>query len=110
MYKMTKKESLAKSRDENQNEDLVDLEVQSKAANIGVYVSFLLCDAISIIELIFTKHVSLQCWMIFTGTESTIFLVKFIKMHKKHDLFVCICHSLAFILFAINFILTIIKK
>src|SRR5574344_2597107 len=102
---MTKEEILAKSRDENRNEDLIDLEVQSIAAKVGIYVSFLLCAAISIVEFVFTKKVSLQCWLVFTGIEATIFLIKFIKMHKKHELFVCIFYSMAFILFATTFFL-----
>src|SRR5574344_500939 len=98
---MTKEEILAKSRDENQDEDLIDLEVQSIAAKVGIYVSFLLCTAISIVEFVFTKKVSVQCWLIFFGITATIFLIKFIKIHKKHELFVFICYLVVFILLSI---------
>lgn len=107
---MTKEEILAKSRDENRNGDLIDLEVQSKAAKVGIFVSFLLCAVISIVELIFTKKVSVQCWMVFFGITATIFLVKFIKMHKKHELFVFICYLTIFVLLSIRFIFTLLGK
>jgi len=107
---MTKEEILAKSRDENHDEDLIDLEVQSKAAKVGIYVSFLLCAAISILEFIFTKKVSVQCWMVFFGITATIFLIKFIKMHKKHELFVFLCYLVIFILLTIRFSFTLLGK
>ena len=107
---MTKEEILAKSRDENRNGDLIDLEVQSKAAKVGIFVSFLLCAVISIVEFVFTKKVSVQCWMVFFGITATIFLIKFIKIHKKHELFVFICYLVVFILLSIRFIFTLLGK
>ena len=102
---MTKEEILAQSRKENNDKDVFDLEVQKTAAMAAFYSSFGLCLFVSIISWIFTKHVSVQCWMIFFGMLTVTFFVKFFKMKKLHELFVALGYLVIFILLTIVFIL-----
>ena len=102
---MTKEEILAQSRKENNDKDVFDLEVQKTAARAAFYSSFGLCVFISIISWIFTKRVSVQCWMIFFGMLTVAFGVKFFKMKKLHELFVALGYLVIFILLTIVFIL-----
>ena len=102
---MTKEEILAQSRKENNDKDVFDLEVQKTAARAAFYSSFVLCVFVSIISWIFTKRVSIQCWMLFFGMLTVAFGVKFFKMKKLHELFVALGYLVIFILLTIVFIL-----
>ena len=102
---MTKEEILEQSRKENNDKDVFDLEVQKTAARAAFYSSFGLCVFVSILSWIFTKRVSVQCWMIFFGMLTITFGVKFFKMKKLHELFVALGYLMIFILLTILFIL-----
>ncbi|MCQ2593331.1 MAG: DUF6442 family protein [Treponema sp.] len=101
---MTKEEILEKSRQDNGGKDIEDLEIQKQAAMAGYFSSAGICTLISIISFIFTKHVSVQCWMMFFGMLSVAFFTKYFKLKKIHELLVALCYLLIFILLAIAFI------
>ena len=102
---MTKEEILEQSRKENNNKDTYDLEVQKTAATTAYFSSLGLCTFVSILNWIFTKKVSVQCWMIFFGMLSVAFFVKFAKMKKLHELFVAIGYLAIFAALTVVFIL-----
>ena len=102
---MTKDEILEQSRKENNDKDVFDLEVQKTAARAAFFSSFGLCVFVSIISWIFTKSVSVQCWMILIGMLSVTFFVKFFTMKKLHELFVAFGYLAIFILLTVVFIL-----
>ena len=102
---MTKEEILERSRKENNEKDIFDLEVQKKAAVVAYFSSFGLCAFVSILNWIFTRRVSVQCWMIFFGMLSIAFFVKFFKMKKLHELFVALGYLAVFIMLTIVFVL-----
>lgn len=107
---MDKDEILSKSREENKNSDIFDFEVQKKAAGFAVYSVAILSLLISIIEKIITKQNHFECWIVFFGMTSVIFFYKFIKMGKKHELFVFIFYFVMFILSWICFIFQLLGK
>ena len=102
---MTKEEILEQSRKENNDKDAFDLEVQKTAATAAYFSSFGLCAFVSILNWIFTKRVSAQCWMIFFGMLSIAFFIKFFKMKKLHELFVALGYLAVFIALTVVFIL-----
>ena len=102
---MTKEEILEHSRKENNDKDAFDLEVQKTAATAAYFSSFGLCAFVSILNWIFTKRVSAQCWMIFFGMLSIAFFVKFFKMKKLHEFFVALGYLAVFIALTVVFIL-----
>lgn len=101
---MTKEEILEKSRLDNKGKDIEDLEVQKTATMAGFFSSFGICALISILSFIFTKKVSVQCWMIFFGMLSVTFFIKFFKLKKTHELIVALCYLTIFILLTVTFI------
>lgn len=101
---MTKEEILEKSRNENQNKDVYDLEVQNKAARVAYFSVPVLCAVISIFQFIFEKTVSAGLWSVVFGMFSVTFLVKFIHMHKKHELIVFLCYLVICVLLFITYI------
>ena len=102
---MTKEEILEQSRKENNDKDVFDWEGQKTAARAAFFSSFGLCVFVSIISWIFTKRVSVQCWLIFFGMLTVAFCVKFLKMKKLHELFVALGYLVIFILLTVVFIL-----
>jgi len=95
---MTKEEILEKSRNENKNQDIFDLETQKKASMFAFVAAGALGVLIFIIKLIITKTASYDLLMIVLGMESTMFIYKFIKLRKKHELVVAIMYTIGFLL------------
>ncbi len=107
---MTKDEILEKSRQDNKGKDIEDQEVQKTAAMAGYFSSLGICAFISIVSFIFTKKVSVQCWMIFFGMLSVAFFTKFFKLKKIHELIVALCYLAIFILLTVVFIFELTGK
>lgn len=101
---MTKEEILEKSRNENQNRDVYDLEVQNKAAKVAYFSCPVLCLAVSVLQFVFTKTVSAGIWTVLFGMFAVTFFVKFINMHKKHELFVFLCYAVIFVMLLVVYI------
>lgn len=101
---MTKEEILEKSRNENKNQDIYDLEVQNEAARLSIYVTSILCCLSVVAVTLFKKTVPFEFVMILCGMLSTLFITKYVKMYKKHELFTAIIYILGFIISTILFI------
>ena len=93
---MTKEEILEKSRSESRGSDIEDLEVQKKSATVAYFASFGLCVLVSVLNYIFAKKISVQCWIVFFGMLSIAFFVKFAKLKRLHELFVALSYLLIF--------------
>jgi len=101
---MTKEEILAKSKTENKNQDVYDLDTQKSAAAIAVYVASILCCLLIIVKSVVSKVVPFELIMILSGMEIALFTTKFVKMHKKHELLVAIVYGVAFIVSTIAWV------
>lgn len=101
---MTKEEILEKSRNENKNRDLYDMEVQRLAFTISHLAFLFLCALGLVLEYVFTKRINTGYCMVLFGVQSVIFLVKYIKMHKLHELFVFISQFALFVAGTVIFI------
>lgn len=95
---MTKEEILEKSRNENGDRDMYDLEVQNMASKIAFYCIPLFCLVVCAVQYDFTKKISAGVWSVFFGALFVAFLVKFVKMRKLHEFFVCISYFVIFVL------------
>ncbi|MCR4713541.1 MAG: DUF6442 family protein [Treponemataceae bacterium] len=107
---MTKEEILQKSREDNGGKDIEDLETQKTAATVAYFSSLGLCALVSVLSWIFTRRVSVQTWMIFFGMISVAFFVKFIKLKKRHELFVALGYFVIFVLLTVLFIFELTGK
>lgn len=83
---MDKEEILAKSRQENKNRDMEDLQVQTWAISIATKVGLMICCLLSVLEVIFRDSVSTASWTIFFGILGTTMVLKFVKLRRKHEL------------------------
>ena len=106
---MEKNEILELAQKDNKNLDIADLEVQKSAAVIGYYVVALGILIVTIVDKIvlgkFNFGAISACLLMF----STAFLVKYIKLKKKHELVVCLIYFLGAIGALVCWILELIK-
>lgn len=103
---MTKEEVLEKSRNENKSQDIVDLEIQKKAAKTGIYSGVFLCVIINILSIFVFKRVCYEVFMMFAGMESVLFFVKYFNLRKKHELLVAIMYAIGFVLITAGWVLS----
>ena len=107
---MTKEEILEKSRKDNGDKDMYDSEVQKNAAFIAYFASFGLCVFVSVLNWIFTRRVSVQCWIVFFGMLCIAFFVKFGKLRKLHELFVALGYLVILLMLVGVFVLELSGK
>ena len=83
---MDKDEILAKSRKENKDRDFVEAEVLNKANGYAFSAGVLISSLLSVLHAIFQDSVDYAVWTVMFGMMSTIMLVKFHKLKKRHEL------------------------
>lgn len=103
---MNKDEILAKSREENKNRDLEDAECLKTASKIAYIVGCCICMIICAVQWYFTKTVNWGCWVVNFGILGTVFLVKYIKMRKRHELMMTVVEFVMFFFFLTGFIMS----
>lgn len=104
---MNKEEILAASRKENKNQDIVEAECLKQAGRVAYTVGCLVCYLICALQWSFTKTVNWGCWVVNFSILGTIFLVKSIKMKKRHEIFVTVCYYGLCVFFAIGFAMSL---
>ncbi|MCR5461457.1 MAG: DUF6442 family protein [bacterium] len=106
---MNKEEILNLAKEDNKGLDVADLEAQKSASVIGYYVVALGILIVTIVDKLvldkFNFGAVASCLLMF----SVAFLVKYIKLRKKHELFVCIIYLIGFIASLICWILELTR-
>ena len=106
---MNKEEILNLAKEDNKGLDVADLEAQKSASVIGYYVVALGILIVTIVDKLvlnkFNFGAVASCLLMF----SVAFLVKYIKLRKKHELFVCIIYLIGFIVSLVCWILELAR-
>ena len=106
---MNKDEILSMSQKDNKNMDIADLEAQKSASVVGYYIVALGILIVTIVDKLvldkFNFGAIMACLLMF----SVAFLVKYIKLRKKHELFVCLIYFLGAICGLVCWILELTK-
>ncbi len=106
---MNKDEILSKAQEDNKGMDIADLEAQKSATMIGYYVVALVILIVTIVDKVVLDKYNFgaiaACLLMF----STAFLVKYIKLKKKHELMVCLIYFLGSIGSLVCWILELTK-
>ncbi|MDE6149077.1 MAG: hypothetical protein K2F81_03150 [Ruminococcus sp.] len=105
---MTKEEILEKSRKENKNKDICEIEAINQSSATAIRIGLLLCCLISTIEVVFTDTIHCGTWTVFFGMTGTLFLIKYIKLRKKHELVLSIFYILLGTGFLVTYILNLL--
>ncbi|MDY4066444.1 DUF6442 family protein [Bullifex sp.] len=106
---MNKEEILSKSKKDNKGVDEMELYVLSTAGKIASKVGLLVCCFVAVLQAVLTHNVSFECWMIYFSILAATFIVKYIKLHRKHELLVASIYSILFLLFTVLFIINLLR-
>lgn len=106
---MEKEEILEKSRKENKNKDIAELEIINRSGKIAYVVGALLCCVISFLDWSFTKTINCACWMVNFGMLTAVFTVKYIRLKKRHELIFAIVYFLIFAFFCYGYIFGLMR-
>ena len=96
---MDKDEILAKSREENKDRDFVEAEVLAKANSIALSVGIFVCGILSILHVIFRDTVDYSAWTVYFSALTTIMIVKFVKLRKRHELVIGLFYGACCVMF-----------
>lgn len=79
---MNKEEILAKSRQENKNQDLYDLQISEKSATVGVLTGVIICTILFVFEIFVCGNTNFSLWSILAGINASVGIYKGIKLRK----------------------------
>lgn len=82
---MTKEEILAKSRAENQNKDMVELEIVGKAQRVGGIISIILAFVLMLTERLLGSGMNYGYFLIALSACSALWIYKAICLRRKHE-------------------------
>ncbi len=106
---MTKEEILEKSRTENKGKDIVEEEIVRKGFLICWIVSLIAASIVAMVEGIVLGKQNNGIFFSLMSGLFTFFLVKYIKLRKKHELFITIMYGIAAACFLAAWIINIAK-
>ena len=101
---MNREEILEKSRRENKGTDEMELIVLNSAGKLAAQIGMLICCVVAVLQVSFTDSMSYESWMIYFSILGTLFTVKYVKLHKKHELLLAILFSALFVFFTVLFV------
>lgn len=91
---MDKNEVLAKSRTENKNRDIYELEVLNQASRIAVIVMSLFAVIFFVTQIFVGGGMNWGVWALVFSADMTLFWVKYIKLRRKHELVMAIAYTI----------------
>ena len=91
---MDKEVILAKSRAENKNKDVYEQEVLKQASRSAVVVQMSFATLFFVTQIMTGGGINWGLWAIVFSANMTINWVKYIKLHRKHELMVAIAFTI----------------
>lgn len=83
---MDKNEILERSRRDNKDRDLVELEAGNRANQIAITVGMIVCGLLTIIQAYSQHRMDYGVWTLIYSIMSTIDWVKFAKLRRRLNL------------------------
>ena len=105
---MEKEEILLKAQQENKGKDLADLEAANKGTNLAFMIGGLGMIAIVIAEFIVTERFPYGPMCGLGIMLFVVFLYKYIKLRKKHELVMTIIYGVWMVVWAILWIMQLV--
>ncbi len=106
---MTKEEILEKSQNENKGRDMADIAVSQKGITFGWIVTVCLTGFVAVLNGIVLNQNSYGAFLAIMGGSFTVFLTKYIKFRRRHELFITIMYAIATVCFAAAWILDLVR-
>lgn len=105
---MNREEILEKSRVENQNKDIADIEASKSAIRAGWIVTVFLAAAATVIDAVVFGRAAYEILFAVLAGLAVVFFCKYAKLKKKHELFVAVIYSIASLAWLLDWILQMI--
>lgn len=105
---MEKEEILKKAQENNKGKDVADLDAQRKGAYSAYFVGLFIIIIWDVVEGIKFQHINYGGNMVLFAMAFTAFLVKFIQLKKRHELFVSLVYGLVAVTFFVLWILQLL--
>ena len=107
---MEKEDILRASRNENQNQDIYELEVISKAQRIGGLIGVSVAFVLMIVErVILDIGTNYGYFLIILSAAAGLWIYKAVRLKKKHEIFFAVLWSAFAIYAAVMLILGFIR-
>ncbi|MBR2281898.1 MAG: hypothetical protein IJ863_04680 [Spirochaetales bacterium] len=104
---MTKEEILERSRSENRGKDIVEEEFIRKGFLVCWIVSLVLAAMVAMVEGVVLGITNYGIFFSLMSGLFSFFLMKYIRLRKRHELFITIMYGVAAICFLICWILNL---
>jgi UDP-N-acetylmuramyl pentapeptide phosphotransferase/UDP-N-acetylglucosamine-1-phosphate transferase len=106
---MEREEILSKAVEDNKGLDIADLEAQKTASMFGYYIVATLILVVTLVDKVVLDKTNfgalMACFMMF----SIAFLVKYIKLKRRHELIVSILYGLVAVASLVCWIMDLVK-
>lgn len=106
---MNKEEILKKSRNENKNKDLAELELLRHAGNIAGRVGACFCVLLSVIALHVSGILIYSPWIIYFSILGTHSAIKYCKIRRVSDLVLALMYVVICVLCFIFFVFRLLE-
>ena len=106
---MNKEEILAKSKQENRGQDIANLEVSRASMLFGWITAVCLLAFVAVVEALDYSRMNNGIFFAVMAGCSAIFANKYLKLRKRHELYITIVYIVATIAFLIAWILQLTK-
>ena len=106
---MNREEILEKSRQENRGQDVANLEISRSSVVLGWVVAVCLLAVVAVTEALRYERVNNGIFFAIMAGCSAIFIRKYLKLHKQHELIISVVYAVAAIAFFIAWILQLTK-
>ncbi len=101
---MDRNEILAKSREENKNRDVHEKEVLIEGGNIGAITAVVLSTIFFVVQILLGKGMNYALYAVVFSILAASFIVKAVKLKRKHEIAVAVIYVLLTILLSIGHI------
>ena len=106
---MTREEILEKSQNENKGKDIVEEEFIKKGFLVCWIVSLVAASMVAVIEAIVLEKQNSGLFFTLMSGLFAFFLIKYIKLRKKHELFITVMYGIAATCFLAAWIISLVK-
>ena len=106
---MNKEEILAKSKKENRGQDIASLEVSRASMLFGWITAVCILALVGVVEALVYNRMNSGIFFAVMAGCSAIFINKYLKLRKRHELYIAIVYIIATVAFLISWILQLTK-
>ena len=106
---MNKEDILEMSKQENKGLDIANLEAAKSGMQIGWIVVICLLALVAVVDAIKFNHLDSGIFFAVMAGSFSIFLYKYMKLRKKHELCVSVIYGISALCFLVSWIINLVR-